>query len=368
MNGKKRWILSFVVGITISVLFFYWVLRGVKWREVVHTWSQLHWGWATLAAVLYLFGQWLRGIRCAWILRPYRRISSWEGTQLVWIGYAANNLLPARLGELVRSYVLSRREQLSYGISLSTLLIERILDGLAIVGILWVAGGFVSRQPWIDEIGWVAGAIFMAALLVVLVARIWTTFFQKTLSWMVQFLPQGPGKTIEGFGHRLLDGTSCLGWDRYLPGILGMSVMIWLVEGSMFAVMLVAFGWPLSWLAAYLAMSITNLGVLVPSSPGHLGTFHAFCAKVLLLVGVVSSKSDALSYAAAVHLLQLVPVTILGLWALHHYGFNLRSVWKLRQQHAEVSTPEEHSPPPKKQHSLQSQLPKPARIAPRRTP
>lgn len=332
MSRNKRWILPLILGGLVSVLFFVWALRGVKWNKVMQSWAQIQWGWACLAAAAYLVGMWLRGLRCAWILRPYRTISSWHGTQLVLIGYAANNILPARLGELVRSYALTRREKVDYGISLSTLLMERILDGLAIVGILWFAGSFISKRAWIDEIGWVAGSIFVGAMIVVLLARLGAGFYKRLLAWGTGLLPGGLGSKVESFGLRLFDGTHCLQWDRRLPGILGMSVLIWLVEGSMFAIMLKAFGWPMSWLAAYLAMSITNLGVLVPSSPGHLGTFHAFCSKVLVVVGVVATKSDALGYAAAVHLFQLVPVTLLGLWAMNRYGLSLSSIWKLKDE------------------------------------
>ncbi|TNE48928.1 MAG: flippase-like domain-containing protein [Deltaproteobacteria bacterium] len=345
MSGNKRWLLPLLFGGLISVLFFVWALKGVQWKGVVESWTHIQWGWASLAAGTYLIGMWLRGIRCAWILRPYREISSSHGTQLVLIGYAANNILPARLGELVRSYALTHREKVNYGISLSTLLMERILDGLAIVGILWISGSFVSRQPWIDEIGWVAGGIFVGALVVVLLARLGSNMFKALLAWGSGLLPEGLGGKVESFGLRLLEGTACLRWDIRLPGILLMSVLIWVVEGAMFAIMLKAFGWPMSWLAAYLAMSITNLGVLVPSSPGHLGTFHAFCAKVLLLVGVVASRSDALGYAAAVHLLQLVPVTLLGLWAMNHYGLSLSSIWKLKDNEPSSNESSEEASP-----------------------
>lgn len=338
MNGNKKWLLSLFLGFGISSVCLYLVLRGVYWDELLKAWYKMEWWWALAAVSTYLFGQWLRGIRCSWILRPYRKISTWDATQVVWIGYAANNILPARLGEFVRSYVLTRREKLDYGISLSTLFIERILDGLAIVGILWVAISFSPRYAWIDSIGWVAGGIFSVALLVVLLARIWANTFRNLLSWAASWLPAKISGKIENFGHRLLEGTACLQWDRRLPGILGLSLLIWLIEGAMFAIMLLAFGWKFSLLAACLAMAITNLGVLIPSSPGHIGTFHAFCTKVLLLTGIVTSESMGFGYAAAIHVLQLVPVTVLGLWSLYAYGFNLRLLWSMHESKTQAHT------------------------------
>jgi uncharacterized protein (TIRG00374 family) len=329
MSKKTKLILSLFVGMVVSAVFLGLLFVGSssKGHSFSAIWAQMIWWPALAATALYLLGHWLRGIRCAWILRPYQPLSTWKATQLVWIGYAANNVLPARLGEFVRASILTSREHVAYGISLSTLLIERILDGLAIVGILWLVSAFVPHHPFLSNLSWVAGGIFVGALLVVLLARLWESMFTRLLAFACGLLPAGIGSRIEGFGLRILEGTHCLQWDRRLPGILGMSVLIWAVEGGMFLLMLLAFQLPLSWIAAYLAMTITNLGVLVPSTPSNMGTFHFFCTKGLIISGIISAVPMGLSYAVAIHLLQVVPVTLLGMWSLSTYGFDLRTLW-----------------------------------------
>lgn len=338
---KKKLFWSIAPGVVISGVFLYVLLVGMGdgEKQLTQVWSEMKLWPAVAATLLYLLGHLLRGLRCAWILRPYQRISTWDATQLVWIGYAANNVLPARLGEFVRASVLTIREKVPYGISLSTLLVERILDGMAIVGILWVAALYMPANTFVDSLMWVAGLIFLGAFAVVMLARFWKSMFLRLITFFCQPLPEGIRDKVEGLGHKILEGTECLQWDRRLPGILLMSLLIWVVEGSMFLLMLSAFGLPMTLVAAYLTMTITNLGVLVPSTPSNMGTFHFFCTKGLLVAGAISTVSTGLSYAIAVHLLQVLPVTVLGLWSLYAYGFNLRMMWSADRSAGPVTAP-----------------------------
>lgn len=329
MSKKTRLILSTLLGIIISVIFLRLLLVKIPWEKLGETLLHIQWWWCVPAPLLYLLGHYLRGLRCALILRPHKRVSSFRATQVVLIGYAANNLLPARLGELVRGYALGKQEDIPQGTAISTVFVERIFDGLAIVGILAGVCLVSPMNSWIHRAGWLGGIIFVGALSVLLMARLWKKQFYGLISLFSRFLPRSLQSKIEGFCHRLIDGTDCLQWNGSLLGIGLLSFLIWLVEGSMFLVLLPAFGLPASLPAAYLAMSITNLGVLLPSSPGHVGTFHFFCANALLAAGLVSNPSLGLGYAMVVHAFQYVPVTLLGLAALYSYGFNLRTVWSL---------------------------------------
>ncbi|MCB9641148.1 MAG: flippase-like domain-containing protein [Myxococcales bacterium] len=335
---RKKW-LSLGLGFVVTILCVGWLVYEVEWQKLQTQLTRIDWRWCVLAVGLYLLGHVFRGIRCAWILRPHKQISWFEATQVVWIGYATNNVLPARLGELVRSYVLARRERISTGISISTLLVERILDGLSIVGILVIAAFWAPTDPWIRRIGWFAGLLFVGAMSVMLLARLSRRFFERLLSWSASRLPASVGERAEGFGHRLLDGTACLQGDRYMVGVLFLSVLIWVVEGAMFLVLLPAFGLPFSPMTAYLAMSITNLGVLLPSTPGHVGTFHFCCTKALLLAGAITpaGQSIGVGYALVLHALQYVPVTLIGFWSLYHYGFNLKTLWHVGDAPPSVS-------------------------------
>ena len=334
MSRKK--ILSFILGLGISAFCFYLVSRKIRWGALQQELTKIDLNWCFLAVAIYLLGHILRGVRCSWILRPYRKLTVLQATQVVWIGYAANNVLPARLGEFVRSYILAKRENLPQGITLSTLFIERILDGVAIAGILFVAALMGPSSDIITGVGWLAGLIFIGATVVLIAARVWKSTFHKLISWGAGFFPQSISGKLEGFTHKLLDGTECLQYDRRTLGVLGLSLLIWLVEAAMFLCLFPAFGFTFSLIAACLTMSMTNLGVLIPSGPSGMGAFHLACQQTLqltVLAGVATAVAATKGFAYAIvgHALQVIPITLLGIWALYSYGLNLRGVWKMKQ-------------------------------------
>ncbi|MEM1008044.1 MAG: lysylphosphatidylglycerol synthase transmembrane domain-containing protein, partial [Myxococcota bacterium] len=189
---------------------------------------------------------------------------------------------------------------------------------------------------------WVAGSIFFGASGVLLLMRFTRAWFAYILELCCGFLPEALGAKIHGFGVHMMEGIHCLRWDRFGLGVLCSSVLIWLVEGAMFLALLPAFGLSASLVMAYIAMSMTNLGSLVPAGPGNLGTFHVFCAKALVLFGV--PYGSAVGYAVVLHALQYIPLTLLGLVALNLYGFRLRTFFSLKPPSREETEQEQEIP------------------------
>ena len=316
-----------VLGILVSAACLWLALHGLKWSEVATALSQMSWLWCLPAALIYLVGHYLRGVRCSLIVRPHARVSAFRATQIVLIGYAANNILPARLGELVRAYALARREGIPHGTSVSTVFVERIFDGLAIVGIMAVVCLTQPVPGWARQAGMLGAVLFLGLLATLVAGRLWRSRFDLVVQFFLKPFPDGASKALEGFLTRLLDGTEVLFRGGAAIQVVLLSFVIWLVEGAMFLVLLPAFGVPAVVGVAYFALAATNLGVLLPSSPGHVGTFHFICAQALGAFGV--PPATAVSYAVLVHALQYVPVTLLGIWAAYSYGFSLRGVRNL---------------------------------------
>ena len=140
---------QFIIGLVISVLFFALALAGIDLREVWNALLSANY-WALLPAlVLYFIGVWVRALRWRILLRPLLpKLTLRRTFEVEVIGYMANNVLPARIGELVRAYVLSLREGVRKTATLATILVERIFDGITMLGfaaavVLWV----VLREP-----------------------------------------------------------------------------------------------------------------------------------------------------------------------------------------------------------------------------
>jgi hypothetical protein len=117
------------------------------------------------------------------------------------------------------------------------------------------------------------------------------------------------------------------------------SAAIWLIEACMFLLVLPAFGLEFRYDWALLAMTVTNLGIVLPSSPGYIGPFHYFCAKTLTLLGV--GTVVATSYAVAVHLVFYMPITLWGVGVVMRYGVEIGMIVTRSRQRSQQNGPVE---------------------------
>ena len=316
---NTRRLFAIALGLLCSALF---IALSVRRIDLPALWGALRtstwWPWYVLAPLIYMTGHFVRGLRCRIILRPHCTISTWTASNVVIAGYAANYILPARMGELVRAYLLSRQAKISVTLSLAITLLERVLDGLVITGLLVIAASMTPLPPWGRELLWVAAAVFLSAAAGVGLVIAAKSQVLDLLEWVTRRLPARFGQRLMSIADRAIAATDCLR-DRTLIGpILLLSLVVWLVEGSMFLVILPAFGLAANPLWAAMALTVTNLGILIPSSPGYIGPFHFFCMQALMMFGI--TRETALGYAIMAHLLYYIPVTIWGISAMAAYG------------------------------------------------
>src|SRR5438105_4893404 len=127
---------QFIFGIIVSLIFLVWALSKEDLGQVGQAILRANYLALLPALLLYFIGVWVRAVRWRILLNPIApEVGLYETFEVVVIGYMANDVLPARIGELVRAYVLSRREGIRKTGTLATILVERIFDGLTMVGI-----------------------------------------------------------------------------------------------------------------------------------------------------------------------------------------------------------------------------------------
>jgi glycosyltransferase 2 family protein len=323
------------LGMALSGLF---VVLAIQKIDLAEFWAALRgarWGWIVPAMLLYFVGHVFRGLRSQLILGPHTSLGALRAMNLVLIGYAANNVLPARLGELIRTYVLGRLQSMSKATALSTIFVERVFDGMAIVAILFAVTYFSvpgatrlsigQTELSIAWIAWTAATVFFGAFVCVLGVALLQRRFIVLSARLLSPFPAALSAKVLGVLERLMQGMDFLraGWG-VLAAILLLSACVWIAEGAMFWVTLLVFDLPPLAAAAYFATCITNLAIVIPASPGYVGTFHFFCALSLTVFGIPMSTGTA--YAVVVHAVHYVPVTLWGIVALHHYGFGLGRV------------------------------------------
>ena len=234
------------------------------------------------------------------------------------LGFMANNLLPLRAGELVRSYTAARLVGIRFTTVLSSVAVERIFDGLMVVALFTVAllspdlphsvgisGVSFTR---LAQVGGLTGAIALLVAVLVLAAPLPAERVVKRLfpPWIAARLVS----TIEG----VRQGLTVLRTPGRLILVLLWSLVLWLVNALAFYVGFASFGIPVSYYGALVMQGLLVLGISIPSTPGFFGPFEAVIVAVLVLYGV--PNDIAFSYAIAYHITSFIPITLLGLWSL----------------------------------------------------
>lgn len=317
MNKSSKNKINLVIGVLISLLCLYLAFRKVNFIEMFQALKNANYWYLIPAIATGFFSHFLRAFRWRYLLDPIRRFSLGRLFSSLIIGYAVNTFMPAHLGEFVRAYVLSKKEQIPMSPVFATIVVERIIDVFSLFALM-VLALFVYPFPDPDLV--IKGGYFMLAgsvgLLVLLI------FLKKATSTTMRFLgifltpfPDTFEQKIKSMLEKFIEGIVPLNkWYDYITvGIL--SLAIWACYGYIFHLCLCAFDfiitYQLIWSASLILLVITTIAVVVPSSPGYVGTYHYLCQITLAMFGVPAGA--ALSFAAVVHGLNFLPVLVVGL-------------------------------------------------------
>ena len=342
MSGKRRiWL-----GALVSTLFLGLLLLRVDFRELGSALAGANYLYLAPAVAVYFVSLYFRAFRWRYLLRPFAATRTARLYPVLLVGYMANNLLPVRLGELVRSYYLSLREPVRGSTALATVIVERVFDGLTLLFFLAVAAFFLPIAGLAERVGetrglplWVVGTAVTVPFFGVLGVMVMIALRPKTSRDASQVVTRRlPGRIrprVEGLVQRFITGFEGLHRPRRLLAVLALSAPVWLVEGTMYYIVALGFGLHEqlggagAMVPAMLAVTAaSNLATSIPASPGSLGPFEALAVLSLVFMGV--DKETALAYAIVLHLALLLPVIAAGLAHLAARGLTLRQLMRTR--------------------------------------
>ncbi len=334
------------LGILLSVLLLWWTLHDVRLGEV---WDRLR-GIRPLpflaAIALATLGFPLRTVRWRYLLRlegealPF--VPLWHATA---IGFMANNLLPARAGEVARAYAARRLTSVRFTTALGSIGVERVMDGLTLVTFLIVAiaaGGFAPGTTVggvaLADIAQGTGVLF-AILLAISIAVVHRPVPVLRITRRVTHavLPDRWGYPLLQVVEGLLSGLEALRSLRRFAAVALWSFVVWIVMAASFWAAFAAFGIAVPWSAAAMLQALIAFGVAVPSSPGFFGVFEAVSRVTLALYGVEAGL--AVSYAVGYHLATFLPITLLGIWSLSRAHLHLAELREPVPAAGEGATP-----------------------------
>ena len=332
----------FWLGLLISLAFLVLLLYRVDFGKVGKELASANYFLLIPAIALYFVAVFFRTLRWRYLLAPMRKFSVARLYPVVIVGYMANNLLPFRLGELVRPYYLRRREKFSASTALATIVVERVYDGLTLlflgaitIPFLWMAG--VAWNSGVEGTGrWVMMAvavvlIFLAAIgLLSLLAT--SSRLKSLVEKMVMRLPAGLRGKVGGLVVSFIQGLQVLRSPRRHLGLFVLSLPVWLFEGAMYYIIGLAFDLSSFFTAqgtlvivALLVTATSNLATTIPSSMGGIGPFEYVAQRTLVILGVNTSVATA--YVSVLHIFALLmPVTLLGLFILWRENLSLAQI------------------------------------------
>ena len=252
-------------------------------------------------------GLWARARRWRYLFPPG---SSPPGlVPAVMIGYMANNVLPLRAGEIVRVYVVARRWGHGFWTSLATLIVERVLDSLAIVLILALLIPFIA-VPGVLQ--WAAGALFAIDLLGIAVLvgmAAGPARSQRIVERLTRRWPRLEARVL-GILATFVRGLQGIRTPAHSLPLLVWTVIVWTIPALAAWTALQALDLDLPFLAGWTVLGFVGLGVAIPSAPGYVGVFHAAAALAVGIFGV--SQPAAVGFALVFHAAQYVPITLAG--------------------------------------------------------
>jgi len=316
IENMKKW--QIWLGIVISAVFLYFALRGLHLEEVWGTIQTAQFIWLLPAVLVYFVGVWVRTWRWQYLLRPLKQIPNRVMFPIVNIGYLGNNIYPARAGEVLRAFVLRRREQVPVSASLATIIVERIFDGVVMLGFVFLnlgqlahlqgTAGFVGN---IQNLALWAGAAFAAALIIFLLAAMYPALAERLASFVIdRLVPARWRESLRGFTQRFLTGLESLRspWEALM--IFFTSVLIWSIETVVYWLVMQAFQFNISFFSLMLINGVVNLATMLPSAPGYIGIFEAPGIALLQAFGVAGGI--AAGYTVVLHVTLWLPITLVG--------------------------------------------------------
>jgi len=333
--GIKNW--KFWLGVAISLICLGLVLPSLKLGEVWADLKTANYWWILPGVAAYFVGLWARTWRWHYLLRPLKPIPLKTLFPIVAIGYMGNNVYPARAGEVIRAYVLKRRESVSVSASLATILVERIFDGLVMLLFVFFTLPQLSVLPdfvrWVATLGTVA---FVGALIVFLVLAAAPRRFAQVYTWAIaRFVPARFRAPLTGFMDRFTEGLSSLRSGRDILMTFVTSVFVWLMETVKYWFVMHAFHFQVSFFALMLMNGIVNLATTLPSGPGYIGTFDTPGIAVLVAFGI--GENVAAAYTLVLHAALWFPVTALGAWYFVREGLRWGDFGKAEQLKVETT-------------------------------
>jgi len=322
---------KFWLGLLISVTFLYIAFHNVDLNLLYLSIKSTNLPFLIPVVILTVFFYLIRALRWFHLLEPIKKIGLSSLFSSTVIGFAANCVLPARLGEFIRANYIGRMENISKSSSFATIVIERLFDVFTILLILFFVILFTdfpskweSTEKALKTGGFFLLVLFIMSIFLLIGLKKKTQTFLNIFERFLFFIPQKIRQKIVNMLKDFGNGLVLVKGPSQLLAVIFYSLTLWCLTTFQIYILGLSMGMSLPFLAPFFILILLCLSVTLPSAPGYIGTFHLACQYGLIFYGF--SKEKALSMAILLHAAGFIPTVILGLIIFLLQHISLRSL------------------------------------------
>lgn len=327
MKKNHKTAIQIIIGIIISVVCLYFAFREIDIKTSIEIIKNVKIPYLIISLILGVIIIVFRALRWECFIPLKEPIKKRTIIASAYIGYMASNILPAKLGEVVRAYVLGAKEGVSKSAIFASVVTERLFDVIVGVVILSVSLILIPNLP--DTVLKAAISLFVISIIGVIVLVFLSfnkNFAYKVFNKVFGILPQKISIKLIEFSCNFIDGIGIKNDIKHIFFIF-LYTALYLI-GQIFTIgfLLTAFDIKASPIIALFIFAVSGFGFAIPSAPSGIGPFEWVIILGLSLIGV--DKSIAAPYALVYHIMGIVPITIIGFIFLFALGIDLKSATK----------------------------------------
>jgi len=320
-NKSRSHTIRLIIGYTLAAVCLVWVFHDLDWKKFVQNIAAINWWWIPAAVIGDTVSYLCQGLRWHLLLNPQGGLSVMRTTKAIYSGMFLNEVLPLRVGELARGYLVSRWMGKPFAAIIPSMALERLMEGIWVAISIGAVALFVPLPKDLVKAGNILGLVVLLATGLFLFFVLRKKGPEKAAE---KKAPRGKVITaLSSFVHRLGNELRAIGLSRELYGAFMATFLMYACQVVAFWLVMESYGIHLSILSGAAIFLIIHLGTALPNAPANVGTYQFFCVIGLVFFGV--DKTTAGGFSVVVFIILTIPLWALGAVAFGQSGLSLSS-------------------------------------------
>lgn len=305
----RRHLPSLLLGLAVSVIAIWLIVRGVNLDETLAILAASHWQWVALAFLAQMIATAFTLRRWQVMLQPYPT-QLFRLTQVYFIAHLLNTILPAKIGTVARVVLAADTERLNGGFVFGSIAAEKILDTWVMLVLFVLIAAWVPLPMWLREPLALSALVALVGVVALIAVRGLRTRIVSVVGYVEQRFFGGNARRLSALVNGVVENLVQLTGRREAAEVLIWTALMWITAGLANLLLFLALDIRIEWSAMWFLLIVLQIGTRVPALPANLGVFHYLVIVTLSLYGVAEAR--ALGFALLLHLIVFILPAFIG--------------------------------------------------------